>query len=314
MKKYALFFILFMSFNLFGQEAKNASNDAFPDFTKMNYDTIRLMNRPLIINKIDSTVDLFPQSWEDGNTRYVYSEHQTIVAQRYFSGTKIIHKEFIKINKGKYHYLENDSLHNNRPVVEGDFIASSTEFIKFDTIQTIDPMTYEEVVTLVKRPKLLKEGEWFEADSVFIYSGHYKNDKREGKWTKMKRLFNEYDQRNLMYQNDSLISEIQLNLVKKSDFNALKKGLIGSWSVDVFDEKEKILNLKRPIGFTTLEFSENGNFDIIGDHHGVTKRKSLDTWTIDDKYVLEINRLGKIERYQLLLVLENRIESIILGK
>ena len=174
MKKYVLFFTLFMSFNLFGQEVKIEFNDAFPDFTKMNHDTIKLMNRPLIINKIDTIVDLFPQSWDDENIRYVYSNYQTIVAQRYFSGTKIIHKEFIKVNKGKYHYLENDSLHNNRSMAEGDFIASSTEFVKFDTIQTIDPMTYEEVVTLVKCPKLLKEGEWFEADSIFIYNCHYK--------------------------------------------------------------------------------------------------------------------------------------------
>jgi hypothetical protein len=313
MKKYLLFFMLFLSFSLFGQEPKAELNDAFPDFTKMNVDT-NARAKDLLINEIDTIVELFTDFTQDENIVAIESDKQIIAARRYFPNSRIIHQEYIKVDKNTYHYLENDSLNNHRLMAEGKLLASTNTFVDYDTICKIDPVSYDVYYQIIKHPKLLKEGEWFESDSVFIYRGNYKNDKREGKWFKMKRMWHEYDQRDLVYQNDSLISEIQLNLVKRGDFNALKKGLIGSWSVDVFDEKKKILNLKKPIGFTVLKFSEDGNFDITGYDHVLKREKSLDSWTVNDKCILEINRLGKIERYQLLLVLENRIESIILGK
>ena len=310
MKKYALFFTLFMSFNLFGQEVKNTFNDAFPDFTKITVDPNKYVFPPPKIKRTDTILELFDEhNW--ATDREIVSDNQVIGKKRYFSNSKIISKEFIRVNKFKYHYLENDSLNGNRLMAEGDFIVSLNPFLSIDTSLRIDAYTYETFSLVVKRPNLLKDGEWFEADSVFIYRGTYKNSKREGKWTKHKRE-NGIEEAELIYKNDTLISS-ELNLLSKGDTNGMKAVLIGKWCVKESNGDIYTLNLtKFNCGSNKyFKFNQNGTFEFcyLGDTQDAFKNYS---WRINDKLELEI--LGRGLSYKLLMLHENDMRLGVLGK
>jgi antitoxin component YwqK of YwqJK toxin-antitoxin module len=301
MKKCLLFFTLFMSFNLFGQEVKVEFNDAFPDNKPPIFP-------PIKIKRIDTILELFPDyKWE--TDKEIVSNSQIIAVRRYFPNTKIINKEFIRVNKFKYHYLENDSLNNNRLIAEGDFSVSLNPFMCIDTSLRIDVYTYETFSLVVKQPKLLKDGEWFEADSVFLYRGHYKNDKREGKWTKHRREEG-IEEAELIYKDGILISS-ELNLVSKRDTNAIKFVLIGKWCVEEKHHQSDIFNLTKSSCSSRFYFQFNADttFEYI---NGLSKYqdKNFDTWKINEQFQLEHGdyRTGRIRRYKLLLVRQNVVQ------
>jgi hypothetical protein len=288
MKNTFLFILISMSFNLFGQEIKT---DTLPQLFSEYIDS-----QDVVIN--------------------AHRSYGIVSARRYFPNSKIIHKEFIKIDDKIYRYWENDSLNNSRLIAEGNFIISSEMTSVFDTIVTIDPNTYESNYRSFRFVKLYKEGEWFERDSVFTFKGNYANNKRVGKWTKTKRN-DEYDERELVYKNDTLMSETQLNLVKNGDFNAIKKALIGNWgnySKQMYSkENERFLYLAKYGG---IEFYSNGTFkdgDKSSCKISPTKKRDY-TWTINDKLLIEIDKCGVKERYQLLAIYQNGIYLKILEK
>ncbi len=309
MKKYVLFFTFFMSFNLSGQEVKVEFNDQFPDFTKITADPNKHVFPPPKIKRTDTILELFDEhNW--ATDREIISDNQVIGKRRYFSNSKIISKEFIRVNKFRYHYLENDSLNDNRLMAEGDFIVSLNPFLSIDTSLRIDAYTYETFSLVVKRPNLLKEGEWFEADSVFLYRGNYKNGKREGKWAKHQRI-DGIDEAELIYKNGILISN-ELNLVSKRDTNAIKAVLIGKWCAETRHHQSNILKLTKSNCYSRFyfQFNADATFEYINGTPPMHQDKSFDTWKINEQFQLEHGdyRTGKIRRYKLLLVRQNEVQ------
>lgn len=306
MKKHLLFFILFLSFRLFGQEVKT---DTLPDFTKMNMDINQRVLSPPTIRNIDTIIDFFGE--ENWDTDFeIVSDDLIINKRRYFPNSKIIHKEFIRLNDFKYHYLENDSLNDNRLMAKGDFVVSKDVPMSIDTIEFIDPQTYESFARIIKHPKLLKDGEWFEADSVFLYGGHYKNDKREGKWTKHRRQEG-IEEAELVYKDGILISS-ELNLVSKHDTNGIKAVLIGKWCVQTENHQSDIFNLSKsgcPSRFY-YQFNANGTFEFLIGTSLMQEGDNLDTWKINKQFQLEHGdyKTGRIRRYKLLLVRQNVVQ------
>jgi hypothetical protein len=304
MKNFVLFCLLLMTCPILGQESKVAASNDFPDFIKV----IKQTNLPIKINKIDTILELFSENNWDTDFDIV-SNNQMISKRRYFPNTKIINKEFIRVNKFKYHYLENDSLNNNRLIAEGDFIVSVNPLMSIDTIQTIDPNTYETIEQIIKRPKLLKDGEWFESDSVFLYRGNYKNDKREGKWTKHKRNYG-IEEAELTYKNGTLI-ETKLNLLSKGDTNAIKAALIGKWcreapyNIETYTWNFTKSNCLSKIYF---KFNENGVFEF---YHKNDHSPLLDSWEINDKLELQF---FQNKHFKLIKLSENELQLEVLGK
>ncbi len=305
MKNLILILLMFICNSLLGQEKKD-SIDPFPDFSK--HDTLNKTT-------IDTTLKFFPDSWADPNIVTIESDSQMIAVRRYFPDSKIIHKEYIKVDKNTYHYLENDSLNDNRRMAEGKLIVSNDIFVDNDTILRIDPNTFETTNLILKYPKLLKEGKWFEADSVFIYHGSYKNDKREGNWLKMKRKWEEYDQRELAYKNGILISENQFNLVKSGNINDVKKGLIGTWYLKHNSgETDSLFVFSRTIGNSkaSFRFNSDNSFKLGRLSQHSLEPLSIDTWSINEKFKIKIGR--DENHYQILMVLEDMLVLKIIKK
>lgn len=302
MKNSLLFLTLFMSFRLLGQEAKNVFDDTFSDFTKTDAD-------PSKIKKIDTILQFFSVYNRKTDVEIVLG-NRLISSRRYFLNSKIIKQEFMRINKFRYHCLENDSLNDNKLIAKGDFIVSLNPFLSIDTIAMINPITYETVEQIQKLPTLLKDGEWFESDSIFLYQGNYKYGKREGKWTKHRRM-DGIDEAELIYENGTLISS-ELNLVLKSDTNAIKALLIGKWCVTKRDHKSDTIVLTKADCDSRFyfKFSKNGVFEYINEKSSTPQNESFDNWKINRQFELEYGdyRTGKIRHSKLISVRQNVIK------
>jgi hypothetical protein len=109
----------------------------------------------------DTIAKLFADDVADRQIMVVKSDtdYQPISARCYFLNSKIIQKEYIRINKKTYRYWENDSLSNNRLIAHGDLIGNPHLLeSESDTILEINPVTYENRFVVFKYFALQKEG------------------------------------------------------------------------------------------------------------------------------------------------------------
>jgi hypothetical protein len=279
MKNTIVLFLLFIAFPVFGQNDKYVTDTIVKLLSEYDYDDIV---------RIRSDTD-----------------YQVIAARRYFANTKTIHKEYIRIDKKTYRYWENDSLNENRLIANGNLIGNPDVVIEehWDTITEIDPISYDAWTVSLKHFTLEKEGKWFESDSIFRFEGNYKNNKREGKWLKTKWL-DEFDKTELVYKNGNLLSEIQLNLIKNSDFNAIKKGLVSggnNWGVKKIYQENNV-SITDPYSFKFYSKSHSKR------NYGEPTVKNCDyTWTINEQLIIELHFCDSKEYYRLLGIFSDGI-------
>lgn len=275
MKNAVILFLLFSAFQSFGQNKS------------------KILKRMLFFHDIaDSTRERIRE------VSLPESEYEVITSTLYFKGSKDIKQEYIKVDKDTFLFTTYDSL-TYRPIIKG-YVCASDSVIGIDTV-IFNNYTYNIKTELgeIHYSFPSKHGFWQINEKDKILKGYYKNNKKTGFWYSDDDKKQDY--REMIYRNDTLISEKQLNLAKSKNREDIENGLLGHWQMqetviynnDDFIGYEK--NNKRISGFkTSLGYYKSGLiYEFLADNSiKITDDKTKNTltgkWTLNPDFLIEI--------------------------
>jgi hypothetical protein len=151
-----------------------------------------------------------------------------LLYKRFFRNTKIVEKEYLKIAKDSFLFVQYDK--DMHRILQTGKLVSMRCCSRNDTIETYDPNTYEIAESkIIKHFKLGKEGDWREAFDSLVELGVYKNNKRIGEWLSWRRKepfgFEQYSYYN---RNGEILYTEPGNILETQDSSQIAHRLLGN--------------------------------------------------------------------------------------
>jgi hypothetical protein len=154
-----------------------------------------------------------------------------LLYKRFFRNTKIVEKEYLKIAKDSFLFVQYDK--DTHRILQTGKLVPMPCCSRDDSIVTYDLDTYSEGINIVRYLKLGKEGEWREAFDSLVELGVYKNNERIGEWLSWRRKepfgFEQYSYYN---RNGEILYAQPKNIAETQDSTQIAHRLLGNcWAI-----------------------------------------------------------------------------------
>lgn len=210
-----LIIILISTFCIHAQDKKIRLEKELYNFCRCDYlkDSLTTGYHEIYSEKINNGTQL---PYIKGSL--VSNEHDIMFLRIFYDSTMNIKEEYVKLDADTFHYVKHNDSDNHKVIERGIYYFDKNN-IQTDSIYFIsyDPNNYDELKeTIIYHfyPKV-KHGFWIERDSSSSMNGNYLHGKRNGIWHF--NYFNVFSTKKVIYQNDNIISEEELNLIKKEN-------------------------------------------------------------------------------------------------